>query len=397
MNGGDNMGVGKDGKDALLVSYGMFKLELTDDAGNPLTLKNNANAKAIFPIPEGVEGNLPATLPVSSFDHKKGIWVEKKEASLQRNDAGYSYDLAPLIAPDPDPNDLAPLVDLLPRVSDEDLAPLIPVRTITVVGGVFDCKNKFVPKARVQVSYRPKVNLPSSITTTQFATKIGDGNIWKMDIPENCEVTIRTSANGGEDEATFTSGKLEPGLDFQKAPDLVVPCDDDDDPDYPVEKASVIYENNPNDIYTIVRYGFNGNRRWDHDYLSKSHSITICGNNYSECDYYSSSGWEPGFESCILLGSGYQMIETDSEKSLLKAGYAKQGSMDVAGKTCQLYFRDFSYGGYHKKALWKGIVMYDESDGIVHTRVIAATVDVPDNACDCGDTAIIDPYWIEHP
>ena len=83
MPGGDLAAVRTDGSEAQLVSYGMTAVNLTDNDGNKLQLKDGTPATLTFPIPEGMTDNLPASIPLWSFNEATGLWEEESEAVLQ--------------------------------------------------------------------------------------------------------------------------------------------------------------------------------------------------------------------------------------------------------------------------------------------------------------------------
>ena len=85
MPGGDMAATRTDGSDALLVSYGMTAVNMTDGAGNKLQLKEGSKAQLTFPIPEGMSDNLPETIPLWSFNESTGLWVEEGSARLEGN------------------------------------------------------------------------------------------------------------------------------------------------------------------------------------------------------------------------------------------------------------------------------------------------------------------------
>ena len=82
MPGGDLIAVGETGPDAQLLSYGMIAVNLTDDSGNKVNLKDGSTAKVSFPIPESLKGNTPATIPLWSFNEQTGKWEKDGEAKL---------------------------------------------------------------------------------------------------------------------------------------------------------------------------------------------------------------------------------------------------------------------------------------------------------------------------
>lgn len=82
MPGGDLAAVRTDGGEAQLVSYGMTAVNLTDNNGNKLQLKDGQPATLSFPIPEGMTENPPSTIPLWSFNESTGLWEEEGEATL---------------------------------------------------------------------------------------------------------------------------------------------------------------------------------------------------------------------------------------------------------------------------------------------------------------------------
>lgn len=85
MPGGDLAAVRSNGNDALLVSYGMTYVNLTDSEGNKLQLKEGSLATLTFPIPEGMDENPHESIPLWSFNENTGLWEEEGEAKLIDN------------------------------------------------------------------------------------------------------------------------------------------------------------------------------------------------------------------------------------------------------------------------------------------------------------------------
>lgn len=85
MPGGDMAATRTDGSDAMLVSYGMTAVNMTDAEGNKLQLKEGSSATLTFPVPEGMTDNLPESIPLWSFNEKNGLWEEEGSAILQGN------------------------------------------------------------------------------------------------------------------------------------------------------------------------------------------------------------------------------------------------------------------------------------------------------------------------
>lgn len=83
MPGGDLAAVDADNKTVQLVSYGMTKVEMTDNSGNKLQLKDGKEAELTFPIPESLKDNTPNQIPLWSFNESTGLWEEEGLATLQ--------------------------------------------------------------------------------------------------------------------------------------------------------------------------------------------------------------------------------------------------------------------------------------------------------------------------
>lgn len=86
MPGGDLSAVRTDGSASQLISYGMTAVNMTSPDGKKLQLREGHEATLRFPIPEGMRENLPATIPLWSFNEKTGKWEEEGVATLT-NDA----------------------------------------------------------------------------------------------------------------------------------------------------------------------------------------------------------------------------------------------------------------------------------------------------------------------
>lgn len=85
MPGSDMAAIRTDNSSATLVSYGMVNVNLTANDGTALQLKEGTKSKLTFPIPEGMNSNPPATIPLWYFNEEKGIWTESGTATLNGN------------------------------------------------------------------------------------------------------------------------------------------------------------------------------------------------------------------------------------------------------------------------------------------------------------------------
>jgi hypothetical protein len=82
---GDLRGIGTNGGENGLKSYGMVAVELTGGSGEALQIAPNASAKLVFPIPAALQGAAPATIPLWFFDEVKGLWKEEGSATKSGN------------------------------------------------------------------------------------------------------------------------------------------------------------------------------------------------------------------------------------------------------------------------------------------------------------------------
>ncbi|MFN8368132.1 MAG: hypothetical protein U0Y96_12935 [Candidatus Kapaibacterium sp.] len=60
-----------------LLSFGVLKVELTADNGQPVNLAIGSTATLKVPIPNSLNSNAPATIPLWSFDEVLGMWKEE--------------------------------------------------------------------------------------------------------------------------------------------------------------------------------------------------------------------------------------------------------------------------------------------------------------------------------
>lgn len=82
MPGGDMSGVTNDGKNVILLSYGMVEVSLKDSSDRKLQLKEGAESSLSFPIPAGFSDDQKYDeIPLWYFDEEKGTWVEEGVAT----------------------------------------------------------------------------------------------------------------------------------------------------------------------------------------------------------------------------------------------------------------------------------------------------------------------------
>lgn len=77
---GDLRGVGKNGKETALQSFGMLAVELEGDAGEKLQIASGKKATLTFAIPSTLQASAPETIPLWYFNDTTGRWVEEGTA-----------------------------------------------------------------------------------------------------------------------------------------------------------------------------------------------------------------------------------------------------------------------------------------------------------------------------
>ena len=81
MPGADLMAIANDGDTVPLISYGMVNVEMTDEEGNPLQLKEGCEANLKYPAPKGFSSH--DTIPLWYFNEENGLWIEEGYSTRQ--------------------------------------------------------------------------------------------------------------------------------------------------------------------------------------------------------------------------------------------------------------------------------------------------------------------------
>lgn len=81
MSGADLMAIANDGDTVPLISYGMVNVEMTDEDGNPLQLKEGCEANLKYPAPKGFSSH--DTIPLWYFNEENGLWIEEGYSTRQ--------------------------------------------------------------------------------------------------------------------------------------------------------------------------------------------------------------------------------------------------------------------------------------------------------------------------
>ncbi|HEY4110970.1 carboxypeptidase-like regulatory domain-containing protein [Puia sp.] len=82
---GDLRGIGSDGKETAIQSFGMMEVELRDDAGNKLQIASGQTATLTMAIPTSLQATAPATIPLWYFNDSTGRWIQQGTATRQGN------------------------------------------------------------------------------------------------------------------------------------------------------------------------------------------------------------------------------------------------------------------------------------------------------------------------
>ena len=84
---GDLRGVGTNGAENILETYGMVGAELEDASGNTLKIATGKKATISFPLPASLQANAPTTIQLWHFDDATARWKENGTATK----AGITY------------------------------------------------------------------------------------------------------------------------------------------------------------------------------------------------------------------------------------------------------------------------------------------------------------------
>lgn len=78
---GDLRGIGTDGKETALQSFGMLAVEMEGDAGEKLQMAAGKKATLTWAIPASLQAAAPATIPLWYFNDSTGRWIEEGTAT----------------------------------------------------------------------------------------------------------------------------------------------------------------------------------------------------------------------------------------------------------------------------------------------------------------------------
>ena len=80
---GDLSGIDKEGKKVVLGTFGMLNVELLNDNGEQLQLKEGKSAMLSFPVPAEIRSQAPSIIPLWYYDEESETWIEEGVATLQ--------------------------------------------------------------------------------------------------------------------------------------------------------------------------------------------------------------------------------------------------------------------------------------------------------------------------
>ena len=349
MPGGDLAAIREDNSEVMLISWGMTDVNLTDEEGKPLQLKNGAPADITFPIPEGMDDNPPPTIPLWSFNEDRGIWIEEGEASLQGN----------------------VYVGKVTHFSWVNLD--VPAERVTIKGSVTDCEDRPLQFVKVTVGQ-----------TSAFTNIFGNYSVF---VPENTPVTAVILSKDYHDYTPEKSYDIEgkPGGSVVTQ-DFSLPCIEGHVYYEIPEKLSIRYDTYAWLMSAVITYDNNGKRvREDMfgivtiiDHIAKKKYQNVWGFGWSEEDY------DP--EEDLLRD-----IIAATDVQLLEEGYTKAPDEIIAGQTCTVFINE-SYRW--KYAKWNGIIMYQFmtlwDDDMLMYDAIDVTTNVPEEAF----TQVYEVTWI---
>jgi hypothetical protein len=346
MPGGDLVAIRDNNSEAQLISYGMTEVSLSDNAGNPLQLKEGERSELTFPIPEGMEDNPPSTIPLWYFDEERGIWVEEGTATLKGN----------------------VYVGEVSHFSWHNLD--WPEDRVTVKGTVTDCENN--PVSYVKVS----VDQTSATTNSK-----GEYSVF---VPANTSVTVTVKSKdygGYAPEVSHNiTGRTGNTIVTQN---IELPCREQgtgDDAVFSVDKGSITYLMSGQT--TIITFDNYGKRiRWDENYGTANHSVIIFDDlTQTYSIYYGLGMWsdmpyqgasaEALFSVFIYRGELYQMIP----------GFSTLANETIAGKSCSVITYSSNNTCGVKIAGWNGLIMLMEDCEGVTLAATDVSLNVPANA-----------------
>ncbi len=188
--GGDLRAENSNGKERVLLSYGMIKAELFGQNGQPLNIASGKKAQLKLPVASTQLSQAPASIPLWHLDEETAIWQEEGTATL--NGGFYEGDVAHFTWWNCDyPDDM-----------------------VAIQGQVLDCIGNPVPNATVLFN-----NMYTLTTNSNgiYSASWPENSMLSAIVPLSMNPTIFNNSN------TITAGPFATGSSNQ-LPDLIVPC-----------------------------------------------------------------------------------------------------------------------------------------------------------------------------
>ena len=82
---GSLQGVSFDSEEVALSTAGMMVVEMEDNNGQPLNIRDGYTATIAMPVPSNLLPNAPASIPNWSYNEEYGVWVEEGVSYLEGN------------------------------------------------------------------------------------------------------------------------------------------------------------------------------------------------------------------------------------------------------------------------------------------------------------------------
>ncbi len=379
MPGGDLAAIRDDGSEVQLISWGMSEISFTDNAGNPLQLKEDETSTLTFPIPAGMESNPPATIPLWYFDDEKGIWIEEGIATY--NGSVYEGEIK--------------------HFSWHNLD--VPVERVIIKGKVTDCDGK--PVQYVKVTARQIIGFNGYNQGVGITGSNGEYTIYA---PANTELELTVLSEDYYNYANPYSEKINPTPGGQTlTKNINLPCKTTD-PGNPGEGSSTTEVEELDITYiaqggTTQRIAFdNGGKRFRFegdeegeplvmiiDSIAKKFYMLMAG---EVIDWYATIG---AFTGVTWDNPGDFVQFGEMPKQLLQAilldpanspdwNLSKAGTQTIIGKNCDVYTGvgidpETGEEANVKIAKWNGITMLMEVNGEVYLLADSVSLEVPDS------------------
>jgi hypothetical protein len=185
--GADMVATNAAGAEGALYSYGVLKVELTDNSGNELQLAAGKTSTIRMTIPSSQLATAPATIPLWYFDENAGQWIEDGFATKTGNE----------------------YVGTVTHFTDWN-CDVFSSSQATITGKVIDCNGKPVPFA--------------SVRTGQSYAYTDQNGVYTRRVPSGIDLDIMLTIGYGQNYTTssaVTVSALSPGQ-TATAPDLVI-------------------------------------------------------------------------------------------------------------------------------------------------------------------------------